>query len=267
MNFQEMKVWLEKNRLSGMPTGYTALNSLVDRFPNGSLTVIGARPAMGRYSLALNLANRIARLSKRSIAIISTRYDQGNTVNRLLRLGAGVDMAKALQDPDTPVLEKLSKYLSAQKAGIHVMEDVWKDLDTIELFCERIPDLGLVIVDGIETLNDQGEYTAEPVSRQEAVLWLKNLAQQWNVPVICTVHLAPDLEEWENRRPNLEALELTGVSPETADTILFFYRDSYYDYRSLDNLAELIVAKSCTGREGTAYLRWDCRTCTIGEFE
>jgi len=267
MNLQEMKLWLEETRLSGMPTGYDTLRGLVDRFPNGSLTVIGARPAMGRYSLALNLANRIARLTNRSIAIISTRYDQGNTVNRLLRLGAGVDMAKALQDPDTPVLEKLTKYLSAQKARIHVMEDVWKDLDTIELFCERIPNLGLVIVDGIETLNDQGEYTAEPVSRQEAILWLKNLAKQWNVPIICTVHLSPDLECRDNMRPTPADLEKTGVSPETTDTILFFYRDSYYDYRCRDNLAELIVAKSNTGKEGTAYLRWDHLTGTVGEFE
>jgi len=69
MNLQEMKLWLEETRLSGMPTGYDTLRGLVDRFPNGSLTVIGARPAMGRYSLALNLANRIARLTNRSIAI------------------------------------------------------------------------------------------------------------------------------------------------------------------------------------------------------
>jgi len=176
-------------------------------------------------------------------------------------------MAKALQDPDTPELEKLTKYLSAQKARIHVMEDVWKDLDTIELFCERIPNLGLVIVDGIETLNDQGEYTAEPVSRQEAILWLKNLAKQWNVPIICTVHLSPDLECRDNMRPTPADLEKTGVSPETTDTILFFYRDSYYDYRCRDNLAELIVAKSNTGKEGTAYLRWDHLTGTVGEFE
>lgn len=267
MTLQEMKAWLEKNRLAGMPTGYETLSGLVDRFPNGSLTVIGARPAMGRYAMTLNIVNRISKLTNRSIAIISTRYEQGSTVKRLIQLGAGFDLARALWDPNTPASEQLTKYMAEKKARIHIMEDFWKSLDSIELFCERIPDLGLVILDGIESIHDQHNYTAEPITRQEAILWLKNLATQWNIPIICTVHLSPDLEEWLNKRPTLEALEKTGISPDTADTILFFYRDSYYNYRSQDNLAELIVAKSCSGKEGTAYLRWNCATHAVDEFE
>ena len=126
--------------------------------------------------------------------------------------------------------------------------------------CRRLDNLGLVIIDYLQLMNGSG-YGKGGDSRVNVVSEisrsLKIMAKELNVPVICLSQLSRGPESRTDQRPMLSDLRESGAIEQDADSVMFLYRDEYYNPDTEDKgLAECIVAKNRHGETGTVKLQW-----------
>ena len=96
---------------------------------------------------------------------------------------------------------------------------------------------------------------------------LKNIAREFNIPIIALSQLSRNVENRLDKRPILSDLRESGSIEQDADLVLMLYRDSYYSFSSLDSeLAELIIAKQRNGPLGTIKLKFDEKYTDFAEY-
>ena len=126
--------------------------------------------------------------------------------------------------------------------------------------CRRIDSLGLVVIDYLQLMTaaapgksgDNRVTVVSDISRA-----LKIMAKELNVPVICLSQLSRANESRTDKRPMLSDLRESGAIEQDADSVMFLYRDEYYNPNTQDkNIAECIVAKNRHGETGTLELMW-----------
>ena len=126
--------------------------------------------------------------------------------------------------------------------------------------CRRLDNLGLVIIDYLQLMNGSG-YGKGSDNRVTVVgeisRSLKIMAKDLNVPVICLSQLSRGPESRQDKRPILSDLRESGSIEQDADSVMFLYRDEYYNENTEDKgVAECIVAKNRHGETGTVKLQW-----------
>ena len=249
-------------------TGYESWDELCGGLKKGELTLLAARPGMGKTSLGLNIVSRLSRRQCGTILIFSPDLPPRDVTVRLLSIGTGL-MAETLLSGKfsaAELTEKHREFFHAQKANIKINASTMPSLEDISRACHTIPDLQLVVVNAIERVSkpfelwDNGlpvDKNSEP--KDKVLQALKTLAEKLQVPVLCTACLHRSLELRKNKRPRLGDLKKTGIPAEVADQIVFLYRDRYYDYDGHDG-AECIIAKSSQGKAGVLALSWEPAT-------
>ena len=130
----------------------------------------------------------------------------------------------------------------------------------------RVEDLGLVIIDYLQLMTGSG-YGKTSENRVQVVgeisRSLKIMAKELNVPIICCAQLSRGPESRTDKRPMLSDLRDSGAIEQDADTVIFLYRNEYYDTdanQEEGNIAEVIIAKNRHGSTGTVKVGW------IGRF-
>lgn len=275
IDFDEAKQILEQMRRDrGYPSGYEDLDRLCGGLVKDGVTLIAARPAMGKTSLALNIVSRLSTQQDGTILIFSPNVWSDEIAMHLLSISTGLSPTNFLDDqvPSSQVAEKLLDFYRAKESRIKIDVNSFATLDHIWEHCCNIPDLRLVVIDPVDAickpanLADKSARWDEP--EDPAVLFqsLQQLAQHWKVPVLCTAHLHRSLERRQNKRPHLGDLKKIGISKEMLDQIIFLYRDRYYDPEGTAG-AELIVARVAQGDVGTIRLDWDYDTRRFTESD
>ena len=250
----------EKEPEPGIPTGFKELDKATGGLRPGSMSVIAARPGMGKTALVLCIINHITKTSDKSVAF----YSFGGFVNqlalRLLSIESNVDprklhLCKVSNDERKRVSEAchdlrnraiyLHNHTIKFKKAFHTL----KDLDN----------LGLVIFDDIDCLFYTGK------KKQKARLCalisqiIKEMAKGLNVPIIVTSQISRKLEKRHDKRPTLDDFRKSScnnLEPD-ADVIIFLYRDYYYNEGGDPNTAECIIAKNRYGEVLTVPLFWN----------
>ena len=254
-------------------SGYQTLDVLTGGLIRGGVTLIASRPAVGKSSLVLNIVSRLSQQMTGSILIFSPRFQVNEVAGRLLRIGTGLTscsfFAKTL--PSDDIAKKCTDLFNAQLSSIDINQSTFPDLERIRQCCKEIPDLQLLVVDSIERITEPfvswkdshgTEANYEP--KDKSLVFLKRLAMDLDIPVICTTCLHRSLERRKNKRPKLSDLTKTDIPAHLVDQILFLYRDQYYDPYGKEG-AELIVAKNNNGATGVVELGWDYGTCRFDE--
>ena len=131
--------------------------------------------------------------------------------------------------------------------------------------CRRVENLGLVIIDYLQLMNGSG-YGKGGDSRVNVVSEisrsLKIMAKELNVPVICLSQLSRAVESRTDKRPIMSDLRESGAIEQDADSVMFLYRDEYYNENTEEKgVAECIVAKNRHGETGAVKLQW------IGQYQ
>ena len=274
INFHEAKQIIEQMRRDrGYPSGYEDLDNLCGGLVRNGVTLIAARPAMGKTSLALNIVSRLSRQQDGAILIFSPEAWSDEIVMHLLSISTGLAPDHFLDNllPSGKVAEKFLDYYNEKESSIKIDRNSFLSLDHIWDHCCGIPDLRLVVIDPVEGICKHVNFADKSARRDDpedpAVLFrsLRELAQHLNVPVLCTAHLHRSLERRQNKRPHLGDLKKIGISKEMADQIIFLYRDRYYDPEGEEG-AELIVARVAQGDVGTVRLNWDYATRRFTEI-
>lgn len=270
---QQLKQLYDNQTTSCMPTGYEGWDQLTGGLVRGGLTLIGARPGMGRTSLALNIASRASRQREGSILIFSSDLGEQALCARLLQLDMGMHAGRLFDGSLSPekAVEMCSRAFAERKGKIQTINSWFDTLDDIYECCLRTQDLQMVIVDKPECIRVPANWYStvslqnrEPMDR--VITSLRNLAHVCGVPVVCTACMHRSLESRKDKRPKLKDLEKINVPEGAVDQVVFLYRNCYYYFES-DNTAECIIAKTPYGHTGTFSLQWHPETGELLEAE
>lgn len=246
-------------------TGYYHLDKILGGLRPGGLTIVAARPSMGKSAFALNIAQKAATLYRVPVAVFSLEMSREEISNRLLSsqslVNAHLLSTGELQPEDwekiaraLPLLYAAPIYID-DRSGTSVMEMMSK--------CRQLKlenKLGLVIVDYLQLMSS---HLSRVESRQQEISeisrTLKIMARELSVPVIALSQLSRACEMRSDKRPLLSDLRDSGAIEQDADVVIFLYREQYYASDPIlteTEDAEVIVAKNRQGATGSLHLGW-----------
>jgi replicative DNA helicase len=246
--------------VTGLPTGFVDLDEKTSGLQRGDLIIVAARPAMGKTSLCLNIAQNASHKTGETVGIFSLEMSKEQLVLRMLCADARVDAHRlrtgTLQEKDWARLAKAYADLSASK--IFIDDSAMLTPLEIRAKARRLKaehGLGLIVLDYLQLVtgssrveNRQQEIAA--VSRS-----LKGLAKELQVPVLALSQLSRAPEARTEKRPQLSDLRESGAIEQDADIVMFIYREEEYKPTEENRgLAEVIIGKQRNGPTGTVKL-------------
>ena len=262
--FTELEqLYNQKQRITGIPTGFSDLDFRTSGLHNSDLILVAARPAMGKSAFALNIATNAAVRAKVPVAIFSLEMSKEQMTSRILCSEAMVDSNKVrtgkIDDEEWGKLAAASGELS--EANIYIDDTPGISIMEIRAKCRKMKiekNIGLVVIDYLQLVQGSGKRGS---SREQEIAEisrsLKILAKEINVPVIALSQLSRAPEQRPDHRPMLSDLRESGSIEQDADIVMFLYRDDYYNEDSeKKNIAEVILAKHRAGSTGTVELLW-----------
>ncbi len=248
--------------LPGLSTGLYDLDRKTNGLGNSDLFLIAARPAMGKSSLAMNIAVNVAKKYPKAVCVFNLEMSRQQLAMRLLSSDSFVDKQKlATGKLDDEEWSKLAVgAASLSQTDIRIDDNPSITVAEMNAKLRRVDNLGLVVIDYLQLMNASG-YGRASDNRVTAVgeisRSLKIMAKELNVPVICLSQLSRANESRTDKRPMLSDLRESGAIEQDADVVLFIYRDDYYNPNSEEkNVAELILAKNRHGETGTVKVQW-----------
>lgn len=247
---------------SGMPTGYGDIDQLTHGMQPGEVTLIAARPSMGKTALALNIAAYSIAHGKR-VAVASLEMTDVALVTRMLSMTAGADSSAMLAGTssaeDIAAINKAAGRL--KRSGLHIISDATvTTVSGITAACQRIKAAGgldLVIIDYLQLMAADGRHDGRQNEVAAISRAVHQMARALQAPVILLSQLSRAVEGREDKHPMLSDLRDSGAIEQDADVVLFLYRDDYYHTDSdRKGIAEVIIAKNRNGATGRVALAW-----------
>ena len=258
----------DKDKYKGIPTGFGTLDKCITGLNRSDFILIGARPAMGKTSFALNLASNVTMKAKKKCVFFSLEMTKEQLAERLLASQAGVPSTKLRTgELDDDEWRRLGN-AAGQFTDVELYLDDTSTITVPEIKSRirRMKDVDLIMIDylGLVKPSTRKENRVQEVS--EITRQLKMLAKDLNIPVICCAQLARSTEgRGKNHKPQLSDLRESGSIEQDADIVMFLYREEYYkselDEDKQDevdeNHTELIVAKNRHGATATIEMTFD----------
>jgi replicative DNA helicase len=249
-----------KELVTGIPTGFVDLDEKTSGLQKGDLIIAAARPAMGKTSLCLNIAQYASIKTGETVGIFSLEMAKEQLVLRMLCSDARVDSHRLrtgnLQEKDWARLAKAYADLSAS----HIFIDDSATLTPLEMRakCRRLKaehGLGLVVVDYLQLMSGAGRVENRQQEIASISRSMKGLAKELSVPVIALSQLSRAPETRTEKRPQLSDLRESGGLEQDADIVMFIFREE--EYKASDEnrgIAEIIIGKQRNGPTGTVRL-------------
>lgn len=250
------------DQITGLSTGLIDLDVILSGLQPSALNVLGARPAMGKTALALNIALHAATTAGTPTLIFSLEMGQLELTQRMLSSEGRISSERLKngslwEDDWDKILRAAPKIMGAQ---LWVDDNPNLTMNDIRAKSRRVKakvgSLGLIVVDYLQLMSgtDSGNRQEEisKISRG-----LKILARELECPVLALSQLSRSLEQRNDKRPMLADLRESGAIEQDADVVMFLYRDEMYNPESDDKgTAELIIAKHRNGSTGTVKLAY-----------
>ena len=252
----------QKGSIAGVPTGFTDLDNMLTGLHSGELIIIGARPAMGKTSLAMNIAEQAAVGHNKTTAVFTLEMPREQIALRMLCSNARVDMQKVrkgtLHDDDWMKLARSLGPLSA--APMYIDDTSALSPTQLRSRCRRLmmdKGLDLVIVDYLGLMRSDGKAESRQLEVSEISRTLKAIALELKIPIIACAQLSRANKDRVDKRPVLSDLRDSGSIEQDADVVMFLHREEYYNKDTEDkNIGEVIVSKQRSGPLGTVKLAW-----------
>ena len=249
------------SEVTGVPTGLVDLDEKTSGLQPSDMIIIAGRPAMGKTTFALNLAEHIAIEQRLPVAIFSMEMPGTQLATRFISSVGRIDMQKIrsgrLTDDDWQRLTMAMGKL--YDAPIYI--DDTPGLNPIDLrarvrrLARQCGRLGLVVIDYLQLMSGTREGENRAAELSEISRSVKSLAKELHVPILALSQLNRSLEQRPNKRPVMSDLRESGALEQDADIIMFIYRDEVYNPDSPDKgTAELIIGKHRNGPTGTVRL-------------
>lgn len=261
--------------ITGLASGYPALDNLTTGFHGGEMIIVAARPAVGKTAFVLNIAQKVAVAQPDlPVVVFSLEMPDTSLVNRMLAAEGNINSQNMrtgqLADDEWTNLTVAMGTLSNTKifiddtAGIKVTE-IRSKLRRLQ---KKEGQLGLVIIDYLQLIEGTGsEGRQQEVSAISRAI--KKMAMEMDVPIIALSQLSRSVEQRQDKRPMLSDIRESGSIEQDADIVAFLYREDYYESANDDDdnpsdprdeeqadvgEIEVILEKNRSGARGTARL-------------
>jgi replicative DNA helicase len=283
-----------KGQLSGISSGFLAVDDLLGGLHKSDLIILAGRPSMGKTALATNMAYSAASNKKndKAVAFFSLEMSAEQLANRILAEQASLSSDQIrrgkLTKENFSLLSKISKEISANKLFIDDTPAI--NVSTLRTRARRLKrkldnGLGLIVVDYLQLMRGSKKVENRVQEISEITQGLKSVAKELNVPILALSQLSRAVEQREDKRPHLSDLRESGTIEQDADVVMFIYRQEYYEERAepkssgtessvsfhekylkwqenlknCKNLADVIVAKQRHGPIGTLQLQFEAK--------
>jgi replicative DNA helicase len=257
--------------ITGLETGFVDFDQAVLGLQKSDLIIIAGRPAMGKTSFAMNIAENIAcshmkkdGAEKRTVAVFSMEMSASQLAMRLVSSLSSIDNKRLktgnLYDEDWTPLRSAADMLN--QSNLFIDDTPALTPMDIRARCRRLArkmgGLDLIVVDYLQLMQGGGRTDNRTEEISQISRSLKALAKEMDVPVIALSQLNRSLEQRKDRRPMMADLRESGAIEQDADLILFVYRDAVYNPETPEpKKAEIIIGKNRHGPTDTINLTFN----------
>jgi len=264
--FLELKQKSLNPALSGLASGFYELDSFTQGFQKSDLIIIAGRPSMGKTALSLNIGLNIIKNLNLPVVFFSLEMSKEQLIYRLLTTETSISSIRLktgnLYKDDWAKLNEVIQNLS--NLPLFIDDTPNPTIQDIKMKIKKVifeqNQIGLVVIDYLQLMQNS-KFKTENRSQELSQITrsLKNIAREFQVPIIALSQLSRNVENRNNKRPILSDLRESGSIEQDADVVLMLYRESYYNSNSItiDNSVQLIIAKQRNGPVGTIDLQFD----------
>lgn len=265
----------KEDGLTGVPSGFTALDRVTSGWQKTDLVIIAARPGMGKTAFVVSAIRNAAIEFGKPAAIFSCEMSSVQLVNRLVSAEAELESEK-LKRGDLAEHEwqqLLHKTKELAEAPIYIDDTPGLSILELRAKARRLVaqhGVSLIVIDYLQLMTGDTSKSAGGNREQEIASIsraLKGIAKELDVPVIALSQLSRSVEtRGGDKRPQLSDLRESGSIEQDADMVMFLYRPEYYgitqseDGMPLQGTGEVIIAKHRNGRLENVQLKF------IGKF-
>lgn len=262
---EKIKSLKDKEGLSGIPSGFSAVDKETGGWQDSDLIIVAARPAMGKTAFLLSMARNIAVQHKVPLALFSLEMASVQLITRMIASETNISSEKlrkgTLTDEEWNRL--FHNVSELEQAPLYIDETPSLSIFDFRAKARRLVmqhDVKIIMIDYLQLMTAGGgkaggnrEQEISMISRS-----LKAIAKELNVPVIALSQLSRSVESRPGKRPQLSDLRESGAIEQDADIVSFIFRPEYYKIDTWDNdpedaqtsttnQAELIIAKHRNG--------------------
>ena len=310
------RAYLRDGKLSGLATGLPDLDASMGGLQQSDLIILAGRPGMGKTALATNIAHNVAKarrgemradghmatLNGGIVGFFSLEMSAEQLATRIIGEQTGIPANKIrrgdLKEGDYEKIKQASTEL--QNLPLCVDQTGGLSIGQVAARARRLKrqrGLDLLVIDYLQLLQPSKRSGRDNRVQEitEITTSLKALAKELNIPILALSQLSRQVEQRDNKRPQLSDLRKSGSIEQDADVVMFVFREAYYHAlqkpdddqkfsawaaraEELHNSAEIIIAKHRHGPTGTVELnfepdltRFSCRErrydSTVGSHE
>ena len=267
-------LYKRKAEITGVATGFTYLDKMTAGLHGGELTIIAARPSMGKTAFSLNIAQHMSFRLQKTVAYFSLEMGREAMMMRVLatesRINSNEIRSGRIPDSAWPKLINAASMISDSNlyiddtSGISPME--------VRSRARRLKaqvGLDCIIIDYLQLMDLKQKVESRERAVSEISKSLKALAKELNVPVIALAQLNRGVEGRTEKRPMLSDLRESGSIEQDADVIMMLYREDYYDKENSEVMgnAEVIIGKQRNGPTGTVKLKFEAELSRFRDAE
>ncbi|MBV8632304.1 MAG: replicative DNA helicase [Silvibacterium sp.] len=266
-------LYKEGREVTGLATHFDEFDRMTSGLQKSELTIIAARPSMGKTALAINIAQNAAVRGGKVVAIFSLEMSKESLLRRMLASEALVDSQKIQKgflgrDDHAKLSSGLERLVEAR---IFIDDTPGISLTEMRAKARRLRQvqggLDLIVIDYLQLMSASvpgpGQKRYENRTQEVSAIsrGLKALAKEMNLPVIALSQLSRASEQrGGDKKPLLSDLRESGSIEQDADVVAFIHRESYYNRDDPDpdteNKAEIIIAKQRNGPTGSVHLAY-----------
>ena len=250
-------------KVTGVPTGFRDLDSMLTGMHAGELLLVAARPAMGKTAFVLNIAHYLAVMKHIPVGFFSLEMSREQLASRVLAIDAMVDSKNMktgnLSDDDwDKVIESTE---AVANSPLYIEENsaiTISDLRSVARKWKQNYGIQVLMIDYLQLMSPSRSVESRQVFIAEVSRALKNLAKELKIPIIALSQLSRAVDARPDHKPVLSDLRESGSIEQDADVVMFIYRDEYYNPETTEKpqTAEIIIAKQRSGETGSVDLRW-----------
>ncbi|WP_407154340.1 replicative DNA helicase [Bradyrhizobium sp. STM 3557] len=299
------KAFQRDGKLSGISTGLRDLDAKMGGLQHSDLIILAGRPGMGKTSLATNIAYNVAQAYKGELQADGTmKAVNGGVVGFFSCEMSGEQLATRIIAERSGIPSSHIRRGGITEADFDKLRDCSIELQSLPFYVDetggisisqvmararrlkRQKGLDLLVIDYIQLLAGSGKRGSDNRVQEitEITTSLKALAKELNVPIIALSQLSRQVENRDDKRPQLSDLRESGSIEQDADVVIFVYREEYYlaakeprpgtpehekwqtEMGLAHGKAEVIIGKQRHGPTGTVELQFDASVTRFGDL-
>lgn len=251
-----------KGKITGVASGFTDLDRITNGFQKSDLVIIAGRPAMGKTSFAINIAQYAALHDNRVVVVFSLEMSAEQLVMRMLCTEASVEsqLIKEGLVGNKEMAQLMDVMDPMSKAHFFIDDSGGVTVPEMRSKCRRIKaryGLDMIVIDYMQLITASGGRKGDSRMAEisDMTRQLKLLARELDVPILLLSQLNRGPEQRQDHTPMISDLRESGSIEQDADMVILLYRPAVYD-ETEDDTSEVIIAKHRHGPTATVKLVW-----------